>query len=47
MLYCALDSNNPTGFWQQNLGLAGVTYGQITTMVYLQVSVTDFLTLFR
>ena len=45
MLYCALDSWNPNGFWQM-MGMEGLTYGQITTMVYLKVSISDFLTLF-
>lgn len=40
-----LDSWNPDGFFQQ-LGIGGVQYGQITTAIYLKVSVSDFLTLF-
>jgi hypothetical protein len=46
MLYVALDSTSPTGFWQK-CNLPPITYGQITSMVYLKVSVSDFLTLFR
>ena len=45
LLYVALDSNSPTGFWQ-TLKLPPITYGQITSMVYLKVSISDFLTLF-
>lgn len=45
LLYIALDSWNPAGVWAK-LGLAGLTYGQVTTMVYLKVSISDFLTLF-
>jgi H+-transporting ATPase len=40
-----LDSWNPDGFFQR-LGIGGVQYGQITTAIYLKVSVSDFLTLF-
>jgi H+-transporting ATPase len=47
MLWVALDSWNPAGFWKVNLGLPSLSYGQITTMVYLKVSISDFLTLFR
>jgi H+-transporting ATPase len=45
LLWFLLDSWNPDGFWQ-SLGLNGVDYGQITTAIYLKVSVSDFLTLF-
>jgi len=45
MLYVALDSGNAKGFWQ-TLNLPPITYGQITSMVYLKVSISDFLTLF-
>ncbi|TFJ85011.1 hypothetical protein NSK_003435 [Nannochloropsis salina CCMP1776] len=45
MLWVALNSHNPAGIWAQ-AGLAGLTYGQITSMVYLKVSISDFLTLF-
>ncbi|GKY97130.1 hypothetical protein MPSEU_000671400 [Mayamaea pseudoterrestris] len=45
LLHFLLDSWNPNGFIQ-NLGMSGVQYGQITTGVYLNVSVSTFLTLF-
>jgi H+-transporting ATPase len=45
LLACALDSWNPSGVFQ-TLGIGGLTYGQITTMVYLDVSISNFLTLF-
>jgi len=45
LLYAALDSWNPNGVWQK-IGLHPLAYGQITTMIYLKVSVSDFLTLF-
>jgi H+-transporting ATPase len=45
LLYCMLDSWQPDSLFQKwNLG--GVSYGQITTAIYLKVSVSDFLTLF-
>lgn len=45
LLYLSLDS------WQDNsvyqyLGLGGISYGQITTSIFLKVAVSDFLTLF-
>jgi H+-transporting ATPase len=45
LLDCCLRS------WQDNsifvqLGIGGLSYGQITTAIYLKVSVSDFLTLF-
>jgi H+-transporting ATPase len=45
LLYILLDSWNTDGFLQK-LGMTGVQYGQITTAVYLKVSISDFLTLF-
>ena len=45
ILYLALDSWNPDGVFQR-YGLQGLSYGQITTTIYLKVSVSDFLTLF-
>lgn len=45
LLWAALDSWNPDGLFAK-FGLPGMTYGKITTMVYLKVSVSDFLTLF-
>jgi len=45
LLYFLLDSWNPAGFFHR-LGMVGVEYGQVTTAIYLKVSVSDFLTLF-
>ena len=45
LLYALLDSWNETSFFQVT-GLGGLSYGQITTSIYLKVSVSDFLTLF-
>jgi H+-transporting ATPase len=45
LLYFLLDSWNPNGFFQ-GVGMSGFQYGQITTAIYLKVSVSDFLTLF-
>ena len=45
LLHTLLDSWNPSGLLQ-TLGLPGLDYGQITTAIYLKVSVSDFLTLF-
>ena len=45
LLYCLLDSNNPNGLFGR-WGIPGLEYGQITTSIYLKVSVSDFLTLF-
>ena len=45
LLHIGLDSVNPDGLFGQ-LGLAPLQFGQITTMMYLKVSVSDFLTLF-
>ncbi|GLC35933.1 hypothetical protein PLESTB_000520800 [Pleodorina starrii] len=45
LLWAALDSWNPSGIFQK-WGLGGMPYGKITTMIYLKVSVSDFLTLF-
>ena len=45
LLYWALDSWNENGMFQQ-IGIGGLSYGQITTMIYLKVSISDFLTLF-
>lgn len=45
LLQFLLDSWNPDGFFQK-LGLSGVQYGQITSAIYLKVSISDFLTLF-
>ena len=45
VLFLLLDSHNPDGFFAK-VGMSGVEYGQITTAIYLKVSVSDFLTLF-
>jgi H+-transporting ATPase len=44
-LWIVLDSWSSNGIFQ-TFGIAGLSYGQITTAVYLNISVTDFLTLF-
>jgi hypothetical protein len=45
LLWWCLDSWNPTGVFQ-TIGIGGLSYGQVTTAIYLKVSVSDFLTLF-
>ncbi len=45
LLWAALDSWNEGSFFQE-CGLNGLSYGQITTTIYLKVSISDFLTLF-
>jgi H+-transporting ATPase len=45
LLYVLLDSWNTDGSLER-LGMAGVQYGQVTTAVYLKVSISDLLTLF-
>ena len=45
LLDAALNSWNPHGVFS-SLGLDGLSYGQVTTMMYFKVSVSDFLTLF-
>jgi len=45
LIYVLLDSWNPDGLFQL-WGIGGLTYGQIITACYLQVSVSAFLTLF-
>jgi H+-transporting ATPase len=45
LLWAAIDSGNPTGIFQR-WGLPFIEYDQIITMMYLKVSVSDFLTLF-
>ena len=44
-LHLMLDSHNPDGSWQK-WGLGPLTYGQLTSCMYLKVSLSDFLTLF-
>lgn len=45
LLYALLTSWDNGSFFQF-LGLGGLSYGQITTSIYLKVSISDFLTLF-
>lgn len=45
LLWACLDSWNPDGLFAR-WGLAPISYGQVTTVIYLKVSVSDFLTLF-
>ena len=45
LLWAALDSWNTNGIFQK-WGLGGMPYGKVTTIIYLKVSVSDFLTLF-
>jgi H+-transporting ATPase len=45
MLWAALDSWNNDGVFHR-WGIGRMTYGKVTTMVYLKVSISDFLTLF-
>jgi len=45
ILHFLLDIWNEDGLFQ-SLGMKGVQYGQITTAIYLKISVSDFLTLF-
>lgn len=45
LLYWCLDSYNPSGTLTL-LGMGNMSYGEITTTMYLKVSISDFLTLF-
>jgi H+-transporting ATPase len=45
LLYFMLDSWNADGLLSK-MGIGGVNYGEVTTGIYLKVSVSDFLTLF-
>merc|ERR1719161_3223057 len=45
LLYILLHSWEPNSLMRQ-LGLGGISYGKITSSIYLKVSVSDFLTLF-
>ncbi|KAJ1407442.1 hypothetical protein B484DRAFT_337239, partial [Ochromonadaceae sp. CCMP2298] len=45
LLYLCLASWEEGGLFQ-TWGIGGLSYGQITTTIYLKVSVSDFLTLF-
>ena len=46
LLLWALLSSWRVGSFFQVVGLGGLSYGQITTSIYLKVSISDFLTLF-
>eukprot|EP00598_Pedospumella_elongata_P004046 CAMPEP_0184967086 /NCGR_PEP_ID=MMETSP1098-20130426/584_1 /TAXON_ID=89044 /ORGANISM="Spumella elongata, Strain CCAP 955/1" /LENGTH=932 /DNA_ID=CAMNT_0027488487 /DNA_START=42 /DNA_END=2840 /DNA_ORIENTATION=+ len=45
LLYLVLDSWNE-GSTLKGMGIGDISYGQITTIMYLKVSISDFLTLF-
>ena len=45
LLHFSLDSWKEGSIYQQ-VGIGGLSYGQITTSIYLKVSISDFLTLF-
>jgi H+-transporting ATPase len=45
LLFWCLDSWNSKGLFQ-TWGLGGLSYGQVTTAIYLKISISDFLTLF-
>jgi H+-transporting ATPase len=45
LLYWCLGSWDDDSLFNQ-IGIGGLTYGQITTTIYLKVSISDFLTLF-
>jgi len=45
ILHWSLDSWNVNGVYG-SIGIGGISYGQVTTTIYLKVSVSDFLTLF-
>lgn len=45
ILWILLTSHDPNGMFHK-FGIGAVEYGQITTAIYLKVSVSDFLTLF-
>eukprot|EP00331_Platyophrya_macrostoma_P023062 CAMPEP_0176444760 /NCGR_PEP_ID=MMETSP0127-20121128/23267_1 /TAXON_ID=938130 /ORGANISM="Platyophrya macrostoma, Strain WH" /LENGTH=888 /DNA_ID=CAMNT_0017830355 /DNA_START=114 /DNA_END=2780 /DNA_ORIENTATION=+ len=47
LLWMALDSmNNYEHSWFKGLGITAVDQGQVVTMLYLKISISDFLTLF-
>jgi len=46
LLWAALDSGNPEGVFQSWFGLPAMPYAHIITLIYLKVSISDFLTLF-
>jgi H+-transporting ATPase len=45
LLFFCLESWNPDGLFQK-VGIGGLSYGQITTTIYLKISISGFLTLF-
>ena len=45
LLFFSLESWQPGSFYER-IGLGGLSYGQITTSIFLKVAVSDFLTLF-
>ena len=45
LLWILLDSWNTDGIFHA-FGMGGLSYGQVTTSIYLKVSISDFLTLF-
>lgn len=45
LLYLSLESWQKNSFYEM-IGLGGISYGQITTSIFLKVAVSDFLTLF-
>jgi H+-transporting ATPase len=45
LLYGLLDSNREGG-WFDVWDIPGLSYGQVTTAIYLKISISDFLTLF-
>ena len=45
LLHFSMDSWREGSVYQQ-VGIGGLSYGQITTSIYLKVSISDFLTLF-
>jgi len=46
ILFLCFDSSNPEGFFRKSLGLHPLSYAQTISVLYLKVSVSDFLTLF-
>ena len=46
LLHWALDSHNPNGFLQGTLGMDPLPYKQVMTLVYLKISLSDFMTVF-
>jgi len=45
LLYWCLDSNNPGSFFKQ-IGIGGIVYGHIITIMFLKVAISDILSLF-